>query len=154
MCYDCFAPVFTELELGATPPPMAPPATARDRPRHGLDLREDAPRAGGTDAMADLARDRALLAHPAHAPPTPRAYNEAIALLQRRVLRAECAVFSLEIAIPFPQLLYPPFHRRTRSSSKVCAGRQPCTSVSLKGGDPSNREERCQDAQGKSVPVM
>ena len=75
ICYDCFAHVFAELAPGATPPPMATPAPARERPRPGLELREDAPRAGGTDAMADLARYRALLAHPANAPLTPRAYN-------------------------------------------------------------------------------
>src|SRR5215510_6265905 len=70
ICFDCFAPVFWELEPGPTPPPLATHATAGDHPGHTLPLCEEARRAGGTDTMADLARYRGLLAHPANAPLT------------------------------------------------------------------------------------
>ena len=80
ICFDCFAQVFWELDHRPTPPPLALQATAGAHPSPGLLLRENACRAGGTDPMADLARYRALLAHPAHAPLTPRTGNEAIAL--------------------------------------------------------------------------
>ena len=80
ICFDCFAHMFGELDPGPTPPPLATHATAGDHPGHTLSLREEARRAGGTDTMADLARYRGLLVHPANAPLTPRTGNEAIAL--------------------------------------------------------------------------
>jgi hypothetical protein len=75
ICFDCFAPVFWELEPGTTPPPPATHAPAGDHPSHTLPLREEARRAGGTDTMADLARYRGLLGHPANTPLTPRTGN-------------------------------------------------------------------------------
>ena len=71
ICFDCFAHVFWELEPGTTPPPLATHATAGNHPRDTLPLREEARRAGETDTMADLARYRGLLGHPANAPLAP-----------------------------------------------------------------------------------
>jgi len=75
ICFDCFAHVFWELEPGPTPPPLATLATAGEHPSGTLPLREEARRAGGTETMADLARYRGLLGHPANVPLTPRTGN-------------------------------------------------------------------------------
>jgi hypothetical protein len=75
ICYDCFAHVFGELAPRHTPPPLSPQVTAGDHASQGLQLREEARRAAGTDTMADLAKYRGLLAHPANVPLTPRTHN-------------------------------------------------------------------------------
>jgi hypothetical protein len=80
ICFACFAQVFWELDPRTTPPPLATQATAGDHPSPGLQLRENARRAGETDTMADLTKYRGLLAHPANALLAPRTGNEVIAL--------------------------------------------------------------------------
>src|SRR5262245_22795691 len=75
ICFDCFAQVFWELDRRPTLPPLATHAPAGDHPSHTLPLREEARRAGGTDTIADLARYRGLLGHPANTPLTPRTGN-------------------------------------------------------------------------------
>gem|GEM_PF-3151686 len=75
ICFACFAPVFGELDRRPTPPPRATPAAAGAHPSPGLPLREHARRAGETDTMANLARYRGLLGHPANAPLAPRTGN-------------------------------------------------------------------------------
>ena len=80
MCFDCFAPVFWELAPDHTPPPMCPQATAGDHAHQGLQLREEARRAGATDPMAGVASHRGGLGHPADVPLTPRTFNEVIPL--------------------------------------------------------------------------
>jgi hypothetical protein len=80
ICFACFAHVFWELDPSNTPPPIATQATAGDHSSQGLQLREDARRAGATDPMADRARHRGRLAPPADAPLIPRTLNEVITL--------------------------------------------------------------------------
>jgi hypothetical protein len=65
ICFDCFAPVFWELDLV-------------NAPFHSVDLREEAHRAGGADPMAGLARHRGLLPLPADAPLTPGTFDQPI----------------------------------------------------------------------------
>jgi|SRR5262245_9661321 len=71
ICFDCCAQVFWELDRRPTPPPLATHATAGDHLSAGFQLREHARHAGETDTMADLARYRGLLGHPANAPLAP-----------------------------------------------------------------------------------
>jgi hypothetical protein len=80
ICFHCFAHVFWELEPSPTPPPLPPQTTPGEHPSHGLQLREDARRAGATDPMAGLATHRGRREHPAKTPLTPRAFNEVIPL--------------------------------------------------------------------------
>jgi hypothetical protein len=75
ICFDCFTQVFWELDPRTTPLPLSTHAMAGDPPSPGLQLREDARRTGGTDTMADLARYRALLGHPANTLLTPCTCN-------------------------------------------------------------------------------
>jgi hypothetical protein len=80
ICFDCFAHVFWELDPDNTPPPICTQATAGDHSSHGLQLREDARRAGATDPMAGVASHRGGLGYPADVPLTPRTFNEVITL--------------------------------------------------------------------------
>ena len=94
---------------------------------HGMDLPEHVRKTCGTDPMARLARNTALLELPPDGPLTPGTFDQVIALAQRRDLLADFSVLCLKIEMRCGPLVSFLQHIGTCSSPKVCTGGQPLT---------------------------